>query len=203
MNKPDIHYGYWLLGRFAKTLGVWGLLGVILILASSVFYFVNFLPTSKQLLQAKNELQSKLQNKLEYTQKNGRENSPKETSVQVVPVQTSVQEIAEFYKQFPTGASLPKWLRLIDTAALKRHLVLNRGDYKLTQTKLGQLQRYEMVLPVSGGYLQIRQFIADVLQQLPALALSDLQIKRDNAMSPTVEARLVFVLFLQGDSWLK
>ena len=199
MNKLDIHYCYWLLGRFAKTLGVWGLLGVILILASSVFYFVNFLPTSKQLLQAQNELQ----NKLEYTQENGRENSPKETSVQVAPVQTSAQEIAEFYKQFPAGASLPKWLRLIDTAALKRHLVLNRGDYKLTQTKQGQLQRYEMVLPVAGSYVQIRQFITDVLQQLPALALSDLQIKRDNAMSPTVEARLVFVLFLQGDSWLK
>ena len=60
-----------------------------------------------------------------------------------------------------------------------------------------------MVLPVAGSYVQIRQFITDVLQQLPALALSDLQITRDNAMSPTVEARLVFVLFLQGDSWLK
>ena len=199
MNKLDIHYSYWLLGRLAKTLGAWGLLGIVVILASSIFYFVNFLPTSKLLLEAQNELQ----NKLEYIKKNGRESSQKETPVQVAPAQTSTQEIAEFYKQFPAGASLPKWLRLIDTTALKRHLVLNRGDYKLTQSKQGQLQRYEIVLPVSGSYVQIRQFIADVLQQLPALALSDLQIKRDNVMSPTVEARLVFVLFLQGDSWLK
>ena len=203
MNKLDIHYIYWLSGRFAKTLGVWGLLGIVIILSSSIFYFVNFLPTSKQLLEAQNELQNKLQNKLEYTQKNGQENSQKEIPAQVAPAQTSVQEIIEFYKQFPAGASLPKWLRLIDTTALKRHLVLNRGDYKLTQSKQGQLQRYEIVLPVSGSYVQIRQFIADVLQQLPALALSDLQIKRDNTMSPIVEARLVFVLFLQGDSWLK
>ena len=199
MNKLDIHYVYWLSGRLSKTLGVWGLLGIVIILASSIFYFVNFLPTSRQLLEVQNELQ----NKLEITQKNGRENSQKVIPVQVVPAQTSTQEIAKFYKQFPAGASLPKWLRLIDTTALKRHLVLNRGDYKLTQSKQGQLQRYEIVLPVSGSYVQIRQFIADVLQQLPALALSDLQIKRDNAMSPIVEARLVFVLFLQGDSWLK
>ena len=199
MNKPDIHYGYWLLGRFAKALGIWGLLGIILIFSSSVFYFVNFLPTSKQLLQVQNELQSKL----EETKKNGRENSLKEIPEQVAPAQTSEQEIAEFYKQFPAGASLPKWLQLIDKTALKQHLVLNRGDYKLTQSKQGQLQRYEMVLPVSGSYVQIRQFIADVLQELPALALSDLQIKRDSVMSPTVEARLVFILFLQGDSWLK
>ena len=199
MNKLDIHYVYWLSGRLSKTLGVWGLLGIVIILASSIFYFVNFLPASRQLLEVQNEFQ----NKLEITQKNGRENSQKVIPIQVVPAQTSTQEIAEFYKQFPAGASLPKFLRLIDTTALKRHLVLNRGDYKLTQSKQGQLQRYEIVLPVSGSYVQIRQFIADVLQQLPALALSDLQIKRDNAMSPIVEARLVFVLFLQGDSWLK
>ena len=199
MNKLDIHYCYWLLGRFAKTLGVWGLLGIVIILASSIFYFVDFMPTSKRLLQAQNELQ----NKLEHTQKNMRKHSQKETLVQVAPAQTSTQEIAEFYKQFPAGATLPKWLRLIDTTALKQHLVLNHGDYKLTQSKQGQLQRYEIVLPVSGSYVQIRQFIAEALQQLPALALSDLQIKRDNVMSPIVEARLVFVLFLQGDSWLK
>ena len=199
MNKLNIHYWYWLLGRFAKTLGLWGLLGIIIILGSSIFYVVSFLPASEQLLEAQNELQ----NKLEYTHKNGQENSQKEIPAQVAPVQTSLQEIAEFYKQFPAGASLPKWLRLIDTTALKQHLILNHGDYKLTQSKQGQLQRYEIVLPVSGNYIQIRQFIADVLQQLPALALSDLQIKRDNVMSPIVEARLVFVLFLQGDSWLK
>ena len=199
MNKLDIDHGYWLLGRFAKRLGAWGLLGVVIILASSIFYVVNFLPTSERLLQAQNELL----NKLEDTKKNGRENSQKQTSAQAAPAQTSAQEIAEFYKQFPAGASLPIWLRLINTTALKQHLVLNRGDYKLTQTKQGQLQRYEIVLPVSGSYVQIRQFIADVLQQLPALALSDLQLKRDNVMSPTVEARLVFVLFLQSDSWPK
>lgn len=199
MNKLDINYWYWLLGRFAKRLGAWGLLGVVIILASSIFYVVNFLPTSERLLQAQNELL----NKLEDTKKNGRENSQKQTPAQAAPAQTSAQEIAEFYKQFPAGASLPIWLRLINTTALKQHLVLNRGDYKLTQAKQGQLQRYEIVLPVSGSYVQIRQFIADVLQQLPALALSDLQLKRDNVMSPTVEARLVFVLFLQSDSWPK
>ena len=95
MNKLDIHYSYWLLGRLAKTLGVWGLLGIVVILASSIFYFVNFLPTSKQLLEAQNELQNKLQNKLEYTQKNGQENSQKEIPAQVAPAQTSTQEIAE------------------------------------------------------------------------------------------------------------
>ena len=194
-----MHDCYWLLGRFVKVLGVWGLLGVAIILASSIFYFARFLPTNQQLLQVQNELQ----NKLQHAQKNDLLHLQKTVLGQQAPAQTSAQEIVEFYKRFPAGASLPTWLRLIDTTALKQHLILNRGDYKLTQTKQGQLQRYEIVLPVSGSYVQIRQFIANVLLQMPALALSDCQLKRDNAMSPIVEARLVFVLFLQGDSWLK
>ena len=86
--------------------------------------------------------------------------------------------------------------------------MLNRGDYKLTQIKPtpansnpGQLSRYEIVLPVTGQYCQIRQFITQVLYQTPALALSEMQIKRENTLRPTVEARLVFVLMLQGGQW--
>jgi Tfp pilus assembly protein PilO len=107
----------------------------------------------------------------------------------------------EFYKRFPTGASLPKWLNLIDQIAIKQHLVLNRADYKFSQTKQGQLLRYEIVLPLLGKYPEVHQFVVKVLQEIPALALSDLQIKRENSLSPAVEARLVFVLFLKGDTW--
>jgi hypothetical protein len=52
-----------------------------------------------------------------------------------------------------------------------------------------------------GKYPEVHQFVVKVLQEIPALALSDLQIKRENSLSPTVEARLVFVLFLKGDTW--
>jgi Tfp pilus assembly protein PilO len=199
VNKIDIHNVYWLLGRFAKALGVWGLLGMAILLTSSIFYFVNVSASNQQLLQAQNALQIKL----EQAKNDRQEIAPIKAPIQIAPAQTSAEEIAQFYKLFPAGASLPKWLRFIDATAAKQRLILNRADYKLTQSKQGQLQRYEIVLPVSGGYVQIRHFIADVLQQLPALALCDLQIKRDTAMSPTVDARLVFVLFLQGDSWLK
>jgi Tfp pilus assembly protein PilO len=101
---------------------------------------------------------------------------------------------------------LHDWLGLIDKSAFKHGLRLNRGDYKFTQIKQGQIagnqyaSRYEIVLPVTGQYVQIRQFIANVLQSQPALALSSVKIQRDNTLATNVEARLVFVLFLQGDS---
>jgi Tfp pilus assembly protein PilO len=189
MKKLDLNHFYWLCGRFAKTIGVWGLLGIAITVASILFYMSKVVKVEQQL--------NSMQYELDHTEKNVAQIVP----AQQIPAQSSMQEISKFYKIFPAGDSLPKWLSLIQETALKQHLTLNRGDYKLTQTKQGQLASYEIVLPVDGKYTQIRQFIADILQKLPALALSDLQIKRENSLSPTVEARLVFVLFLQGDSW--
>jgi Tfp pilus assembly protein PilO len=195
MKTFDLHYVYWLLGRLAKALSMWGLLGILLAVASGLFYLGSVVPAEQKLLQAQNELDN--------TKKALVEKRPELDLPQTASTQTSAEEIAEFYKLFPAGASLPKWLRLIEESAAKQRLVLKRGDYKLTQSKQGQLQRYEIVLPLAGKYSQIRQFIADVMQKSPALALKDMQIKRENTLSPTVEARLVFVLFLQGNSWLK
>lgn len=195
MKTFDMHYVYWLLGRVAKNLGVFGLLGVMIIVACSLLFIVNILPAAKQLNESKSVLAR--------TQEATAEKPQGATIAPAVSEKTTAQDVAAFYKLFPAGATLPKQLELIEKTALKQQLMLNRGDYKLSKTKQGQLMRYEIIFPLVGTYTQIRQFIALVLQKLPALALSDLQIKRENVMVPKVQARLVFILFLQGDSWLK
>ena len=77
---------------------------------------------------------------------------------------------------------------------------MNTVKIKSLQSNQATLARYEIVLPVTGQYVQIRQFIAQVLHELPALALSDLQLKRESAQSHSVEARLIFVLLLNNNS---
>jgi Tfp pilus assembly protein PilO len=189
MRKPDINYFYWLLGRYSRALGFWGLLGVGIIVGCIMFYMA----TIRELQQDIKTIQSEVDH--------SKNNTNEVVQPQALPAQTSAQEMNEFYKRFPAGSSLPKWLHLIDQTAVNQHLVLNRGDYRFSQTKQGQLLRYEIVLPLIGKYTQVHQFVVEVLQKIPALALSDLQIKRENSLSPTVEARLVFVLFLKGDAW--
>jgi Tfp pilus assembly protein PilO len=189
MRKLDIYYFYWLFGRAVRALGLWGLVGVGIVVGSIIFYIVKIVTLEQEIKTAQYELS--------HTKKS----SANIVHLQVLPLQTTMQDMNEFYNRFPTGASLPKWLNLIDEIAIKQHLILNRGDYKFSQTKQGQLLRYEIVLPVIGKYTQVHQFVAEVLHALPALALSDLQIKRESSLSPTVEARLVFVLFLKGDAW--
>ena len=201
-TKTQLNLLYWLwqLRQIVKKLGLFGLLGLAVILGCGLFYASKVMPINDQILEYNESIQqAKLSN---AEQKN------LSIPIKNVPQQITNDDITKFYARFPDGASLPKWLSLISESAVKQGLLLNRGDYKLTQIKstpikstLGQLSRYEIVLPVTGQYSQIRQFIAQVLYQMPALALSEMQIKRENTLSPTVEARLLFVLMLQGDHW--
>ncbi len=200
MAQFNLHYWLWQSRQIAKKLGLFGLLGLAIALGCGLFYAGKITPINDKILQHNESIQQVKLNNAEQ----------KNLSIPInnVPQQITNDDITKFYARFPNGASLPKWLSLLNETAVKQGLLLNRGDYKLTQIKStqikanpGQLSRYEIVLPVTGRYSQIRQFIAQVLYQMPALALSEMQIKRENTLRPTVEARLVFVLMLQGDHW--
>ena len=189
MNRNQLYYAYWILIRFAKKLGAWGLIAIALMLASLLFYLTSITKIEQEIIAA--------QNALNHAQKNEAVITP----IAVAATQLSMHDITAYYHQLPIGSVLPNYLRVINEAALKQHLTLNRGDYKLTLIKKAEFSRYQIVFPVVGKYTQIRQFIAAVLATLPALGLSDVQITRENTLSPTVEARLEFVLYLQSASW--
>ena len=196
----NLHYWLWQSQQIVKKLGLFGLLGLAITLSCGVFYASKIIPINNQILEYNESIQqAKLSNNEQISLPMPDNNAPQ---------QITNDDITKFYARFPNGASLPKWLSLINETAAEQGLLLNRGDYKLTQikaspinSKSGQLSRYEIVLPVTGQYSQIRQFVAQVLYQMPALALSEMQIKRENTLSPTVDARLVFVLMLQGNHW--
>jgi len=59
-----------------------------------------------------------------------------------------------------------------------------------------KLARYEMVMPVRGQYAQVRGFVADALRAVPAMALTDVAIKREGVESELLEASLKFHLYL-------
>lgn len=194
MAKINFNYGVWWALKFLKNIGPLGLAGLGILLGCSLFYVFMALPLKAQINMAQQQLDNIQSSEI----------SP--VSVKETPANDMLQEIAAIKKMLPQANTLHDWLGLMDKAAFKQGLRLNRGDYKFTQIKQGKVtgneyaSRYEIVLPVTGQYVQIRQFIANVLYSQPALALSSVKIQRENALATNVEARLVFVLFLQGDS---
>lgn len=108
------------------------------------------------------------------------------------------QALQVFYDFFPSIDSSPYWIKELDRIAKKHKVELSRSDYRLMQEQDSKLARYEMILPVHGSYPQIRAFIADMLETIPAIALVDIALKRENIKSGKLDARLSVNLYLHG-----
>lgn len=70
---------------------------------------------------------------------------------------------------------------------------LQSGNYR-TQAAAGRLERYELQLPVSGSYPQIRDFLNRALAEIPALSLDQMTLRRDGRNEATLHAELRLTL---------
>ena len=110
------------------------------------------------------------------------------------------EQLAEYYKFFPPARSAPQWLEKLVALAESRGLTLDQGEYQAAPDKVGRLVRFQMTLPLKGGYPQIRRFLAAMPDELPVMALETVQFERQNITDPEVEARLKLVLYLGRSS---
>ncbi|MBS1159152.1 MAG: hypothetical protein H6R15_1571 [Proteobacteria bacterium] len=107
------------------------------------------------------------------------------------------EQLRAFYQAFPKGATVPDWLGEIYSLAGQQQLALEAGEYTLTRAPSGRLDRFRIAFPVKGSYPQIRRFIAAALATAPALSLDGIYLKRDKVGDGTVDARIVFLLYLE------
>ena len=88
-------------------------------------------------------------------------------------------------------------LRRLFEAADEAGVELPQGEYRLTEVKDAHLRRYQLSLPVSGSYPEIRAFIAKALNADPALALTAIQLRRERIESTDLDVLLNFTLYLE------
>ena len=105
----------------------------------------------------------------------------------------SQANLAGFYgfleaKDESTTDALAK-LHAIGTAT---GVAMQSGNYR-TQQAAGRLERYELQLPVSGSYAQIRDFLNRALAEIPALSLDQMTLRRDGR-NDAVQAELRLTL---------
>lgn len=105
----------------------------------------------------------------------------------------SQANLAGFYgflesKDESTTDALAK-LHAIGTAT---GVAMQSGNYR-TQQAAGRLERYELQLPVSGSYGQIRDFLNRALAEIPALSLDQMTLRRDGR-NDAVQAELRLTL---------
>jgi Type II secretion system (T2SS), protein M subtype b len=169
--------------RWAERCGAAGLAGLLALVAAGTVFLALGLP----LLQQRAQLQQHLQ-QLGQTP---RAAAPRQDD-------SDAAQLTRFYAAFPPAGAAAESLGRVQAAARRAGIVLPSGEYRLEQRSGERLQRYTAVLPVRGSYAQIRAFIDGLLSELPHAAIDDIELRREDAASAELEARLRLTLYLRA-----
>ncbi|MFO7190256.1 MAG: hypothetical protein DIU74_011270 [Pseudomonadota bacterium] len=166
--------------RPLTAIGRAGIAGVALLAGAAAFYLVAGVPLRAEVLALRAEVAD----------------ARARLTGRLTPAERRDLQLSSFYSYFPQKDSTPLWLGKIYGAAKETGVTLASGEYELQRTKDMRLARYRISLPAQGSYDQVRRFIAAVLQEVPAAALEDVSLRREDIGSPELEARLRLTLYM-------
>ena len=105
------------------------------------------------------------------------------------------QGLAPFYRFFESADDVPTQLARLQLIGKAAGLDLRSAQYKADKSS-GRILRYEMTLPITGSYAQIRSFLANALAEMPVLSLDQVSLKKDHAGDGPVHADVRMTLHL-------
>ncbi len=165
-------------------IGVVGALGLVMALVAMLGWFTLIRAGEKELVSSHKKLAAL---KLQVQNK---------SSLPVSSALNREEQLRVFYNSFPTGDKVPDALKKIYRAADKQELMLETGEYAWLQTGTERLARYRVTLPVKGSFKEVLGFMDIVLHDNPTLALENAAFKRDKVDDAAIEAKLVFLVFV-------
>jgi Tfp pilus assembly protein PilO len=167
-----------------RSLGKPGLAGALLLLASLAYALAAVLPAQHELARVQQQA-TRAEAALAGV-RSGRD----------APPLTMEKRRDAFYRALPAQGDVTQWIERIYDAAAAEQLSLGRGEYAQTAIADTRLVRYRIVLPIHGGYRQIRRFIATAQTDVPSLSLDDISLQRQSVAEAEIEARIQFSLYL-------
>jgi len=107
---------------------------------------------------------------------------------------------AQWWQALPAAAERQQRLADLLEMGLRLGLVSARTEHRLSVDAAAGLERLRVSMPVSGGYAQLRQFIAAALQHDAALSLDGLKLRRATPQAAELEAELQWSLHSRADA---
>lgn len=103
-------------------------------------------------------------------------------------------QLGEFYKYLAKPEQTTDWLAKLYAIGQATGVQLASATYHSEQA--GRIERYQIQLPVSGSYAQMREFLDRSLAEIPVLSLDQMTLKRESRRDGTVQAELKMTLHM-------
>lgn len=169
-----------------QEIGWQGWLGLGLFFGASMIAATVLLPNLRELSRLEHEVkQLRLQPVRQQAQ-----------TVNSSSTATPLAALAAFYRTLPQESQAGSEVARIFEVAEANALLLDRAEYTWIRDRDIALSRYQVVLPLRGEYTDIRLFMIDLLNQMPAVAINELAFRRESTGTAGVEARLRLTIYL-------
>ncbi len=174
----------WELRRLAAALGLPGWAGVAILLACALGWAFAASP-----LRAEADRLERQAAALERS-------LGTRANADVAAPSTPQQQLAEFRSRFTGEKRLAASLGRLQASAKRQGVQLDQAEFRFVSEAGDPLLRYTMVLPVKAEYRALRRFVRAALHDLPGLAIEEVNLRRGDPASATLDAQLRFVLFV-------
>lgn len=101
-------------------------------------------------------------------------------------------KLAELYDYLARPEQTTDWLAKLYAIGHATGVELRSASYSSEQA--GRIERYQIRLPVSGSYAQLREFLDRALAEIPVLSLDQMTLKRESRRDGAVQAELKMTL---------
>ena len=110
------------------------------------------------------------------------------------PAAQSTEKLAAVYQYLNKPETTTDWLAKLYAIGRATGVELQSASYKSAAATGGRLERYEIVVPLTGSYTQMRDFLKRSLAEIPVLSLDQITLKRESRREGTVQAELRLTL---------
>jgi Tfp pilus assembly protein PilO len=161
------------LRQIRDNLGVVGLAALGVLGGAAFFFLVVLKPLEARNQQLERQLSTRLR---------------QDTSASdLVRASTPAAKLAAFYRYFETQEQTTDSLARLYAIGKEAGVELRSAGYRMQKAGV-RIERYEIALPVTGSYAQIRAFLEKALLQIPVLSLDQVSFKRQNTKEALVHA---------------
>ena len=108
----------------------------------------------------------------------------------------AADQVGAVYEYLKKPETTTDWLAKLYAIGSATGVELQSASYKTQTTPGTKLERYEIVVPLTGSYTQMRDFLKRSLAEIPVLSLDQISLKRESRREGTVQAELHLTLHM-------
>jgi Tfp pilus assembly protein PilO len=112
------------------------------------------------------------------------------------PAASGNQKLAAVYQYLAKPEATTDWLAKLYAIGRATGVELQSANYKTQSAPAGRLERYEITIPLTGSYTQMREFLKRALAEIPVLSLDQVTLKRENRREGMLQAELRLTLHM-------